>query len=537
MHQRDSIRHTSFKLATFTVEPARNRIVHKGISHGLEPRVMDVLCALAEHPGKVLTRRDLIDRIWGTEYGADESLTRAISIIRGTLRKAGASEEYIETIPKRGYRLCQFVTNELPEPGEPTPSIKPVTMTPSEVIAPPRRFSIAVLPPECRGSLPKLASLADAVARDLTDQLARAPRLTVAAYEPAPGAGAAPLTPAATGRVRNVRYLACGSIDRSDKSIWLRIALVHCESSSHVWSRRIELPAVISQADLNTIVADVATSILSEMQVREAAAYTGEQNASPDADEIIETVEMLRTVYSRQRANEIVAHLNELLESDPANVRARAGLAVQLAQNVVSRWTENVLETTAAAKDHIARAQAAAPNDPDVVAAAGIVATMTGDCRAAVRLLTRAVDLDPNNPHALAVLGWQLCWLNLDESGIAMIRTAERRAPHHPRLSLWAHYRGLCEMKLDRYEEAILAFETSTDINPNYHMPYIGRAIVLAHLHRDAEALACVERALQLAPDYQPEDWAALPFGTSYIYGEFLTREAALGHLQRLWPR
>lgn len=537
MHQRDSIRHTSFTLATFTVEPTLNRMIHKGISYGLEPRVMDVLCALAEHPGKVLSRRDLIDRIWGTEYGADESLTRAISIIRGTLRKAGAVEEYIETIPKRGYRLCQFVTNELPEPGEPTPSIKPVTMTTSEVIAPPPRFSIAVLPPECCGSLPELTSLADAVARDLTNQLARAPRLYVSAYEPAPGAGANPLTHAATGRVRNVRYLACGSIDRSGEGICLRIALVHCESRSHVWSRRIELSAAIPQADLDTIVADVATSMLSEIQVREAAARTGEQNASPNADEIIESVEMLRIAYSRQRANEIIAHLNELIESDPANVRARAGLAVQLAQNVASRWTKNVLETTAAAKDHIARAQAAAPNDPEVVAAAGIVATMTGDCRAAVRLLTRAVDLDPNNPHALAVLGWQLCWLNRDELAIAMIRAAERRAPHHPRLSLWAYYRGLCEMKLDRYEEALLAFETSTDINPNYHMPYIGRAVVLAHLHRDAEALACVERTLQLAPDYQPDDWAAPPLDTSCRYGASLTREDALGHLQRLWPR
>lgn len=333
------------------------------------------------------------------------------------------------------------------------------------------------MPPECCGSLPELASLADAVARDLTDQLARAPRLYVAAYEPAPSAGATPLTPAATGRARNVRYLACGSIDRAGEGIWLRIALVHCENSSHVWSRRIELPAVISQAYLDTIVADVATSTLNEMQVREAAARTGEQNASLNADEIIDTVEMLRIAYSRQQANEIIAHLNELLESDPANVRARAELAVQLAQNVVSRWTKNVPETTAAAKDHIARAQAAAPIDPDVVAAAGIVATMTGDCRAAVRLLTRAVDLDPNNPHSLAVLGWQLCWLNRDESGIAMIRTAERRAPHHPRLSLWAYYRGLCEMKLDRHEEAILAFETSTDINPNYHMPYVGLAL------------------------------------------------------------
>jgi DNA-binding winged helix-turn-helix (wHTH) protein/Flp pilus assembly protein TadD len=534
--QRDPVRRSPFQLAGFAVEPARNRLLYEGTAHVLEPRVMDVLCALAEYPDEVLSRRELTDLVWGTEFGADESLTRAISIIRGTFRRAGAVEEYVETIRKRGYRLCQTVTRQSKAPGEARVSVGPVRTAVSEVAAPPRRYSIAVLPPECRGSFPELASVADSIARDLTDQLARTPRLYVAAYEPVPPDGTDPHTSAAIGQARNVRYLACGAIDRSDEGIMLRIALVQCESRAQVWSRRMELPAVPPRSVLDTIVDDVATSILGEMQALEATARSREPNAAPDSDEIIETTDMLRSLYSRQRAEEIVEHLSGLLESDPDNARARAALAVQLAQNVVSRWSVTVKETSPAAREHVFPAQAAAPGDPDVVAAAGIVATMTGDCRTAVRLLTRAMTLDPNNPHVLAVLGWQLCYLNGDESGIDMIRTAERRAPHHPRLSLWAHYRGMCEVRLDRHEEAIAAFESSTDLNPNYHMPWVGQAVSLAYLHRDAAAKGCLERALQLAPGLQPEDWAGPPIASPYVYGKSLTMEGAWAHLRRTWP-
>ena len=77
---------------------------------------MDVLCVLSAEAGEVVTRETLIERLWDTEYGADESLTRAISIIRKVVRQSGETEPYIETIKKRGYRLLQPVTGVVAEP-------------------------------------------------------------------------------------------------------------------------------------------------------------------------------------------------------------------------------------------------------------------------------------------------------------------------------------------------------------------------------------------------------------------------------------
>ena len=100
-----------FKIGALIIEPARNTLRKGEKSFSLEPLVMDLLCALAEAPqGGVISRDELIEKVWKVEYGADERLTRAVSIIRNTIKSAGETETYIETIPKRGYRLAQAVS-------------------------------------------------------------------------------------------------------------------------------------------------------------------------------------------------------------------------------------------------------------------------------------------------------------------------------------------------------------------------------------------------------------------------------------------
>jgi DNA-binding winged helix-turn-helix (wHTH) protein len=95
-----------FALGGATVEPARNAITRGEAVQTLEPRIMDVLCTLAAEGGAVVTREALIERVWKVEYGADESLTRAVSLLRKAFREVGLEGETIETIPKRGYRLA-----------------------------------------------------------------------------------------------------------------------------------------------------------------------------------------------------------------------------------------------------------------------------------------------------------------------------------------------------------------------------------------------------------------------------------------------
>jgi len=101
---------STFQIGAVIVRPDRNLLDKNGEIFSLEPRIMDVLCVLADQPRTVISRPDLIDSVWKVEFGADESLTRAISILRKTFTKAGETDKFIQTIPKRGYRLARDVS-------------------------------------------------------------------------------------------------------------------------------------------------------------------------------------------------------------------------------------------------------------------------------------------------------------------------------------------------------------------------------------------------------------------------------------------
>lgn len=99
----------NFAIGTIFVVPSRNILKNESDVYPIEPRIMDVLEYLAVNQGRVCSRDEIIEAIWKVEFGADESLTRAISIIRKTFRKAGGRGQYIQTVSKRGYCLQESI--------------------------------------------------------------------------------------------------------------------------------------------------------------------------------------------------------------------------------------------------------------------------------------------------------------------------------------------------------------------------------------------------------------------------------------------
>ena len=82
---------------SFTVIPQSNLINELK----LEPRLMKLLCLLTDTPGKLITRDEIVDKIWNGYGGGDEGLTQAISFLRKILNDTGKT--IIETVPKSGY--------------------------------------------------------------------------------------------------------------------------------------------------------------------------------------------------------------------------------------------------------------------------------------------------------------------------------------------------------------------------------------------------------------------------------------------------
>ena len=100
----------SFQLGAWCVEPALNTISKNGTTTRLEPKVMEVLVCLAQQPGEPVSKEELLRKVWPDTFVSDDVLTRSISELRRGFGDDCKDCRFIQTIPKRGYRLLVPVT-------------------------------------------------------------------------------------------------------------------------------------------------------------------------------------------------------------------------------------------------------------------------------------------------------------------------------------------------------------------------------------------------------------------------------------------
>lgn len=111
-----------FRLGDWTIEPELGRISRGGEVVQLRPRAMDVLVCLAELEGRLASKQHLIDSVWRTEFVSANALTHVIAELRTHLGDNPEEPSYIETIPRRGYRVIAPVA--FPEAGRPGPRLE-----------------------------------------------------------------------------------------------------------------------------------------------------------------------------------------------------------------------------------------------------------------------------------------------------------------------------------------------------------------------------------------------------------------------------
>ena len=106
-----------FKMGEWIVRPIEGKLDGGAGSRHLQPKSMDVLLCLASSANHIVERNDLIEHVWGHTAVTDEPLTRCIHEIRRELGDTRDKPIYIQTIPKRGYRLVVAVEPIEQDPG------------------------------------------------------------------------------------------------------------------------------------------------------------------------------------------------------------------------------------------------------------------------------------------------------------------------------------------------------------------------------------------------------------------------------------
>jgi TolB-like protein/DNA-binding winged helix-turn-helix (wHTH) protein len=105
----EEVVNNDFRVGPWTVRPSLNIVTQSGTVSRLEPKIMQVLVYLASHPDSAVTKEEILKAVWPETFVSDDVLVRSVSELRRVFDDNAREPRFIETIPKRGYRLIARV--------------------------------------------------------------------------------------------------------------------------------------------------------------------------------------------------------------------------------------------------------------------------------------------------------------------------------------------------------------------------------------------------------------------------------------------
>jgi Tol biopolymer transport system component/DNA-binding winged helix-turn-helix (wHTH) protein len=129
-----------YEFGPFSLDVGKRRLLRDRQPVTLAPKVLDTLVALIENRQRVLTKDELLRRVWGDTIVEEGGLARNISVLRKVLGETPDDHQYIVTVPARGYQFVAEVS-EGPAAGEPLPTHS--SIDPGSAPAPADRHSVA----------------------------------------------------------------------------------------------------------------------------------------------------------------------------------------------------------------------------------------------------------------------------------------------------------------------------------------------------------------------------------------------------------
>lgn len=425
--------------ADFDVDLERGELRVRGAPVALRPKTFALLVYLARHPGRLLSKDELIEAVWPNVTVTDDSLVQCISELRAAL--SAADQHLIRTVPRRGYLLD--ATSHNTPPAFDTPAGEDVDRAQGSPPAAARgrslpwlvalgiacsislgaalwlgvphrgetvglvgKNTITILPLASVGG-ENAASLADAISEDLTIEISRLSDTLVIG----PPIGHLPSgfdgDVAQLGRRLNVAYILSGSVQRQGEAVSIALKLQASATAAVLWSERFDYA---EQAGWNWR-RDVSARVANELKVRiDAAAapfertYAGRVFAA--IDPTLQGWRLLNRIHARETPQRARALFEQALRIDPDSSSALAGLALSHMMEVLGRWSKEPDSQIALAAQAVERSLALQPNDPRANNVRSLVLSAQGRIDDAERAIERVLALYPNQPRALQRLGF-----------------------------------------------------------------------------------------------------------------------------------
>ncbi|MEP7329065.1 MAG: winged helix-turn-helix domain-containing protein, partial [Betaproteobacteria bacterium] len=537
----------------------------------IEPKVADLLHRLASRAGDVVSRQALLDAVWPGVVVGDEALSQSIQKLRRALGDTSREATYIQTVPKRGYRLIAPVT-----------SITPVNAGPdidasADVVVgsgsqPPRidRSSDVVIdsgpqPPRAmvgplstsrgrRTATMAAAAIALALAVVLLWQHSdrNADLDAIVALQSTTGSSAPTLpevqirrfdalgddaaTQAAaraiwkqvvagvsqSSRLRVIAdtrdgprpegpsplYQVDGTVQRLDDRLVLQLVLSKPASGVVQWSQTFALPLRELSGGH-----DIATAGLLDALTVTLSKSERERLARPYTPSVVAFDHFLdgqAAFGARDRQGNIDArnYFSRAVAEDPSFARAYAGLALTHAADATFGWSHDRNAAIELAIADAQRAQALDPSLPEVHWALGWVELQRHQQHAALKHARRAIELNPSYADAYALAASTATYIGHPKATLSLMRTAMRLQPVHG--FLYRLVLGRAYFLSGDDVQAVANLRVAESMNPGHLETHVYLAAALQRQGDVAGATWQAEEIRSLAPTFALGPWLDL---------------------------
>jgi TolB-like protein len=467
----------------FRLNLARRELRRDDTPVRLGSRALDILCVLASSGGAVVTKDELMARVWAGVVVGENNIQVHISALRKALEEDGNGEGWIVTVAGRGYRLLR--------PREPLAADDP---GPVRSLPIPDKPSLAVLPFLNLTGDPEQEYFADGMVEEITTALSRIRWLFVIARNSTFTYKGRAVDVKQIGRELGVRYVLEGSVRRGGNRVRITAQLIDAETGAHMWADRFD-GSLEDVFDLQEKVAvSVAGVIEPALQTAEAARSAGCPTADLTAYDLYLRAHAMYWSSAR-RIPEALRLAERAIDRDHHYGLALAWAALCCNRLLIDGRSKDREADRLKGIDYARRALQAARDDPGVLAIAAMVLAQFGeDLGAMMALVDRALALNPSFAHGWFFSGQIRRWAGELDTAIAHGETALRLNPRGQ--TQWALYLiGSALVSSRRFEEAIPKLLASIQNDEGAAVaPYRWLVACYAHMGRLQEARATLAR-------------------------------------------
>ena len=489
----------NFRMGTWLVQPDLNHLSDGDRVVSLEPRLMDLLTCLASRPGEIVSADDLLDRVWHGRALVDNTIYQAVAHLRKVLSDDIHNPRYIQTIPKKGYRLICPVTSlsadsEIPEIVLHSPNgrrhrrrhiaifagiasiavVIVLTAIPElrdqllQTNEGTRDRSVAVLPFVDMSEDGSQQYLSDGVTEELIHVLSNLPDLRVAARTSSFAFRDSNEDIRQIGSKLNVATLLEGSVRKDGDRIRVTSQLVDTRNGYHLWSQTFDRRTT----DIFSIQSEIAVAVAKTFEYQQLDAIASDDPAAQS--DKLQTYEfyLLGLYQQRKRTPSgfmlAIQHFESAIKMDPSFARAYAGLAHSYASRYWYEGNQEYLDKAESAAEY---ALLLDDQSAESFAALGSVKGVGRDYSGAEVAYRKAIALNPNNIRAYKWLASNIALQGRKEEALVVVKKALELHPKSGVLNDWMG-RYYNTMDHRHWDIAFDYFKRAMELDPDYRAPY-----------------------------------------------------------------